>query len=91
VLDRHERRAHAEDDALDLVEELAAAFADGDDDADLVLGLGVQALVLQRLEQPSGMRAASTRTVLDISSPSVGFRIRNLPPNLPTRAAGQTR
>jgi hypothetical protein len=52
VLDRHEGRAHTEDDAFDLVDELAASFADGDDDADLALRLGVEALLLQRREQP---------------------------------------
>ena len=51
MLDGHEGGADAEDDALDLVEELAA-FADGDDDADLVLRLGVEALEAQRLEKP---------------------------------------
>src|SRR5437763_530294 len=52
VLDRHERRADAEDHALDLVEELAVGSTDRDDDADLVLRRGIEALVAQRLEQP---------------------------------------
>ena len=98
VLDRHEGRADAEDDhAFDLVESSLPPLADGDDDADLALRLGVEALVPQASSSRlrSGMRAAWTRTVLVIAVSSLArFEIRNLllsDPNLPRRRGETTR
>jgi len=45
VLDRHERRADADDERLNLMEDRVTAFADRDDDLELVVRLGCEALV----------------------------------------------
>jgi hypothetical protein len=78
VLDRHERRTHAEDDALDLVEEPVAALADWDDDADGSASRPSCCSASSNRSR-SGMRAAWTRTVLDMVVSSRRLRIRNLP------------
>ena len=90
VLDRHERRAHAEDDAFDLVEEPAACLRRG----------GRRCRPRPRRGRRGPRRAAPRAAgrgrgcarpgherCSTCSSPLVGFRIRNLP----HRAARQTR